>query len=144
MAFFKLDDFTGFCDCIMFSKVFSKFEDFIMPEACVVALGLLESSGDAVKLNIEEIIPIEKSRERFTKYLKIVFDSERLEPAKIFDLKRVLNNNPGNFPVILELINNGSKPRLFHLKNFKVKLANSFLNEIQKLLGEESVLFIPK
>ncbi|HOJ19335.1 MAG TPA: DNA polymerase III subunit alpha [Ignavibacteriaceae bacterium] len=144
MAFFKLDDFTGFCDCIMFASTYSKFAGFIKDEACVMVIGKLESSGDAVKLNAEEIIPMEKARERFTKYLKIIIDREKYDPESIKTLKEILLKHQGAMSVIIELINNGDDRNRFVLKQMKIKLTNTFINEVQKLYGEESVWLVPK
>ena len=144
MAFFKLDDFTGYCDCVMFATLYAKFGAYIKEEACVVVLGKLESSGDAVKLNAEEIIPMEKARERFTKYFKITVDCEKYEASTIKDLKDVLEKHPGNLPVIIELINNGDENSSFIIKLLKAKLTNAFIHEVQKLFGEESVWLVPK
>jgi len=144
MAFFKLDDFTGYCDCIMFASNYARFSEYIKEEACVIVMGKLESSGDAVKLNAEEIFPMDKVRERFTKYFKITIDCEKYEASAIKELKNILAKHEGNLSVIVELLNNGDERSSFILKQFKAKLTNAFIHEVQKLFGEESVWLVPK
>lgn len=69
MAFFKLDDFSGSCECLMFSKVYKEFGDCIQEESTVLVKGKLESSGDAVKLHVDEAIPLEDAKSTMAKKL---------------------------------------------------------------------------
>ena len=61
MAFFTLDDFSGSCECLMFSKIYEKYGKYVKEEECVFIIGDTESSGDAIKLHINEVIPSERS-----------------------------------------------------------------------------------
>jgi len=63
MAFFTLDDFSGSCECLMFSKVYEKFGQYIKEEECVFIIGNTESSGDAIKLQINEVVPLKDAKE---------------------------------------------------------------------------------
>ena len=62
MAFFKLDDFSGSCECLMFSKVYENYGKFIQEEECVLIIGKPESSGDAIKLHIDKVIPLQETK----------------------------------------------------------------------------------
>jgi len=64
MAFFTLDDFSGSCECLMFSKVYEKFGQYIKEEECVFIIGNTESSGDAIKLQINEVVPLKDAKEK--------------------------------------------------------------------------------
>ncbi|MEO8399602.1 MAG: DNA polymerase III subunit alpha, partial [Ignavibacteriaceae bacterium] len=144
MAFFTLDDFSGSCECLMFSKTYEKFSDFIEEEECVIMIGTPESSGDAIKLHIEDVIPIKNARKRFTQSVKIVFDKEKNNEKTIKLLKSILDKYKGNFPIFLHHCSNGSKPKIFFLEEFKVDLSDDFVAEITNLLGEDSLTFSRK
>jgi DNA polymerase-3 subunit alpha len=141
MAFFTLDDFSGSCECLMFSKTYEKFGKYIKEEDCVFIVGDTESSGDAIKLHINEVIPLKDAKEKFTESVKLFFEKTRNKPETISLLKEIFNKHTGKIPVYLHFFNNGSKPRFFLLKNFRVKITDEFVKEIVAVLGEDSILF---
>jgi DNA polymerase-3 subunit alpha len=140
MAFFTLDDFSGSCETLMFSKIYEKYGQFVKEEECVFILGRPESSGDAIKLHIEEVIPLEEASDRFTQSVKIILGKESNSVGKISELKELLVKHNGNIPVYIHLPANGSKPRMFFLKDLRVKISREFIESVTKLLGEDSVI----
>jgi DNA polymerase-3 subunit alpha len=142
MAFFNLDDFTGSCECLMFASVYEKFGEYVKEESAILLLGKTESSGDAVKVHVDEIIPIEKVKERFTKYVKIIIDKEKYNEDVVLPLKELLNKFHGNFPVMLEVLNVIKGRDLFILKQFRIDPSAKLISAVQNLLGEESVVLL--
>ena len=98
-----------------------------------------ESSGDTIKLHIDDVFPLEDARNRFLQSVKIIFDEKNHGAEKISSLKKILERNKGNTPLYLHLASNGSKPRLFFLKDFRIKMTNEFINSVTELLGEDSI-----
>ncbi|MDP3830175.1 MAG: OB-fold nucleic acid binding domain-containing protein, partial [Ignavibacteriaceae bacterium] len=144
MAFFNLDDFTGSCECLMFASVYEKFGEYVKEESAILLLGKTESSGDAVKVHVDEIIPIEKVKERFTKYVKIIIDKEKYNEEVVRPLKELLNKHQGNFPVMLEVLNVIKGRDLFILKQFRIEPSAKLISAVQNLLGEESIVLLGK
>jgi DNA polymerase III subunit alpha len=140
MAFFTLDDFSGSCECLMFSKIYEKYGKYIKEEDCVFIVGDTESSGDAIKLHINEVIPLKEAKEKFTESVKLFFEKSRNTTETISELKKILTKHSGKIPVYLHFFHNGSKPRFFLLKNFRVKISDEFVKEIVAVLGEDSIL----
>lgn len=144
MAFFSLDDLSGSCECLMFASSYEKYGKLVQSESPVMIIGKLESSGDAVKLHVDEIIPLEKVRDKYTKFVKLIFDSARFEESVLIKIKSLLEKNKGDYPVLLELINNGVDCKIFNLKPYRIKITSVFIKDVQKLIGEDSILLIPK
>ncbi len=144
MAFFTMDDLSGSCDCIMFSKSYKDYADLIAIESCVMVIATPESSGDAVKLNISEVYALEKVKQQFTKYIKLFIDKERIEASKMGLLMKILEKHSGDVPVLLETTNGGSKNPIFRLPNHKVKLTSQLFAELWKFLGDDMIILIPK
>ncbi len=144
MAFFTLDDFSGSCESLMFSKIYEKCGQYLQEERCVFIIGRPESSGDAIKLHIDEVIPLEDARARFTQSVKINFDTEKNAPEKIHQMKKVMDKYKGNFPVYLHLFNGAQRARLFFLRDYRVDITDYFLSELNDLLGEDSVILSKK
>ncbi len=140
MAFFKLDDFSGSCECLMFSKAFQEYEEFISTESTLLVKGRLESSGDAVKLNADEVIPLEEARIKLTKKLLIYLNSSSHDIPTIDSLMNLFELNEGNIPVFLS-VNSEGKKRDFST-DIKVNLTTNLIKSIQKVLGNNSIRYI--
>ncbi|OGU75150.1 MAG: DNA polymerase III subunit alpha [Ignavibacteria bacterium RBG_16_34_14] len=144
MVFFTLDDFSGSCEALMFSKVFDQYGKYIKEEECVFIVGRPESSGDAIKIHIEKVMPIEEARETYTESIKILLNKEKLSPEKISVLKKILEKHKGNVPVFISLADNGSNPRKFSLRELRVNVSNEFITDMQQTLGEDSLVLFNK
>jgi DNA polymerase-3 subunit alpha len=144
MAFFKLDDLSGACEAIMFAKSYEKYRALIKEEEPVFILGRPESSGDTIKLHIEEVMSINSARERFTTSLSIYCEKEKFTEEKVFELKEILNGFKGNYPVYLHIYNNGDKRRDFSLSRFSVSLEDELFASIYRSLGDDSVVLNSK
>ncbi len=140
MAFFTMDDFSGSCECLMFSKIFSEFGKHILLEGTVMVKGTLESSGDTVKIHTEEIYPLSEVRKMLTKKLVLVYDTSSLEGDVIAQLKDIFEKHPGEIPVYLLLKDNGDQ-KDFYL-DFKINLSDKFVASIKNILGEESIRYL--
>ncbi|PIW69362.1 MAG: DNA polymerase III subunit alpha, partial [Ignavibacteriales bacterium CG12_big_fil_rev_8_21_14_0_65_30_8] len=139
MAFITLDDFSGSCECLMFATTYEKYGQYIEEEKCFIIVGKPESSGDNIKIHIEELTPMEQVKEKFTKSIKINLDEQYFGEKELSKLKSILNENKGNIPIYLHLKNNGSKGKLFFLKDFKVNPSNEFIRSMNTILGEDSI-----
>jgi len=144
MAFFKLDDFSGSCECLMFSKVYEEYGKYIYEEECVLITGRTESSGDAIKLHIDKVIPLHETKDELTESLRIQIDKKRHPVEKISELKNILDTSEGNIPLYIDLLSNGSKPARFTLKNKRVSITDDLIRDITGCLGEDSVTFVCK
>ncbi len=145
MAFFKLDDLTGSCECLMFSKAYDEFGKFVEDEEAIFAVGNLESSGDAVKMQVNKVIPMKKIANELTESLKLQISKEKISSEKLGELKNILMNNEGSIPVFINLTENGSdKGKLFSLQEIRVKITSELLKSLTNLLGEESLILKSK
>lgn len=144
MAFFTVDDFYGSCECLMFAKVYEKYGQFIREEECVFLIGRPESSGDAIKIHTDEVIPLGDARDKFTQSIKIIIDRKNNTAENILQLKEVFKKHPGKIPLYLHLADNGSEPRLFFLKDFKIDLSENFIKSVTEILGENSISLTKK
>jgi len=141
MAFFKLDDFTGSCECLMFSKVFAHYENLIELESTILVSGKLESSGDTAKFHVDEAYPLNEVKQKFTKRIGLILDSTIHQVNLVTTIKQIMEEYEGTIPVIVCVKENGSM-REFHI-NYKISLNSEFISKVKKLLGEESVVYFP-
>ena len=139
MAFFTIDDFSGSCECIMFSKIFANDGEYVEEEESVLIVGKLESSGDAVKIHVNKLLPLDRAREDLSKSINININKDVVSADKISLLKPILENNKGNTPVFLSLGKNGSRGSLYSLKEYRVKVSEDLIKDVTTLLGAESL-----
>lgn len=140
MAFFKLVDLTGSAECIIFSDAYMKYEEWIKEEEPVMAYGITESSGDRIKLQVEKVLPLEKVKYELTKSINLILRADELGLETIDVLKNIFEKNSGKYPVFLIVLENGGKPRTFHLPNYKISLSNEILKDLTEVLGEENII----
>lgn len=144
MVFFTIDDFTGSCECLMFSKVYVDFGKYVQKEEAVFVIGNLESSGDAVKMHVNKLLPMDLARMELSGSIRINVVKERVPAEKLLELQSVLENHSGKTPVFLQLFSNGNRSSVYALKNHRVELSNHLFNKLAELFGEDSFLLIPK
>ncbi len=139
MAFFKLDDFSGSCDCIMFSKVYKDYVELIFPESTIMAVGKLESSGDAVKLQVEEAYPLSEVKNKFAKRLGIILDPSIHNLELIDEMQNLFKEFDGNTPVFLYVKENGTYKEF--IAGYQVRVDDELIEFLKKLLGIENLLY---
>ncbi|MFC2094107.1 DNA polymerase III subunit alpha [Bacteroidota bacterium] len=144
MAFFTIDDFSGSCECLMFSKVYDDFGHFLKEEEPVFILGDLESSGDTVKIHVNKVLPMENARKELAQSVKIIIDKEKNSIEKLSALKSILQKYDGKIPVFIHLNNNGSRGKLFSLEQHRVLLNEKFIQDVRNLLGNDSIILNSK
>lgn len=141
MAFFKLDDFTGSCECLMFSKVYAEYQSFIEEEETVYIVGNLESSGDSIKMQVKKVLPLKKAANELTESLKLTINKDKIAAENLLELKKILSSSEGSIPVFIHLSENGSnKGKLFSLSDIRIKITSDLLKSLIDLLGEDSVI----
>jgi DNA polymerase-3 subunit alpha len=144
MAFFKIDDFTGSCECLMFSKVYADYGKYVQKEEPVFVIGNLESSGDTVKMHVNKLLPIEIARNELSGSIRINIFRDRTQPEKLIELQSLLEMFPGKIPVFIHLFNNGNRSSVYALKNHRIDLTSELFNKLNELFGEDSFLLSPK
>jgi DNA polymerase-3 subunit alpha len=144
MAFFTIDDFSGSCECLMFSKVYDDFGKYLREEEPVFILGDLESSGDTVKIHVNKVLPMEIARNELAQSVKIVIDKDKNSVEQLLSLKSILQKYNGKLPVFIHLNNNGSRGSLFSLEQYRVSLNEKFIQDVRNLFGNDSIILNSK
>ncbi|QOJ28522.1 MAG: DNA polymerase III subunit alpha [Ignavibacteriales bacterium] len=140
MAFLTINDLTGACECMMFSSVYEKCGEMLEPEKVFLFQGYTEKAGDNLKLRLENVIPVEASRDMLTKYIEIIIDRDNHTPEIISELEPVLKKHKGNLPVHIRLLSSGEyDDQKFRLRSITVSNNPGTIEEITRLVGENFV-----
>ena len=140
MAFVTLEDFTGKADCIVFSDAFQKYAGVLTPESMVMVIGKGETTGDLLKILVNEVIPMEKVRERFTKSISLSVNLDVISEDTIQQLRAIMERHRGKCSCYINVVGGGlSKKSLYLARNVSVEPSAQFIALVKQLLGPASV-----
>ncbi|HLE32126.1 MAG TPA: DNA polymerase III subunit alpha [Bacteroidota bacterium] len=140
MAFVSLEDFTGKGECIVFSDAFQKYSSVLTPDAMVMVIGKGEVSGDTVKILVNEVIPMEQVREKFTRSVNLLVDLDKVSENTVIELRKVLEEHRGKCLCYLTVTGGGlQRNSLYLTRRHVVNPDGAFLAAIRQLLGPTAV-----
>jgi len=142
MAFVSIEDFTGKGECIFFSDPFTKYQHLIVNDAMLMVVGKGESTGDLLRILVNEVYPMEKVKEKFTRSIILSINVDAVREQAILDLRKLLEQNPGNCPCYISLEGAQRARSMYHSPRYRVDPTDRFQEGVKTLLGDRSVRFI--
>jgi DNA polymerase-3 subunit alpha len=142
MAFATIEDYTGQLETIIFSDSYEKFKDILTIEKMILVTGRLSTrEGEAAKVIVNEVVPLEKLGERFN--CQLVIKVDKLCTDKIIESAlSSLEKYSGPVPVILAARENGSEV-FIKSRKYSVNIDFQLLNALKELLGETGAYLRP-
>lgn len=142
MAFVTLEDFKGTTEMIIFSDCYEKGKDHIFEDNIVMMQGRVSTrEGEAPKVIVNDLYPLDSLSERFDCQLVIKLDEETPE-RKLVAVENVLGKNLGKTPVIFAARRNGDE-YFIRSKRFAVAPNQKLLLKLKEILGDSSVYLQP-
>lgn len=140
MAFVTLEDFTGKGECVVFSDPYKKYESLLRPEGMIMAVGRADTEGESLKIIVNDIIPLDSVRERFTKSVNLVVDLDRATVDTVVELRKVLEEHRGKCLCYIT-VTGGGRPNnsLYLTRRHEVNPSGEFLHAVKQLLGSRAV-----
>ncbi len=138
MAFVTIEDFTGRADLIVFSDAFAKFQQHLQPDSMIMVTGKGEANGDALKIVVQEVFPMEKVREKFTKSIVLAININDIKEHTIVELRKLIERNQGNCTCYFDVFTSDQHMK-YHTKKYTIEPSDEFLTEVKKILGPQSV-----
>jgi hypothetical protein len=83
----------------------------------------------------------EEARKLFTESIIINLDKEKNNVDTLKTLKAVLNKHKGNLPFFIHLFDGGVRPRIFEFNNLRLQLSDGLIEELTRIVGEDSITF---
>jgi len=140
MAFVGLEDFSGKAECIVFADPFAKYQPFLHSDAMVMVIGKGEVNGDLLKILVNEVYPMEKVREKFTKSIILSINVNDIQENTIVQLRDLMEKSKGNCSCYLS-VTNLAWTKKFHTRRFMIEPSDQFIAEVRKMFGPESIRF---
>ena len=140
MAFVTVEDFTGKADCIVFSDAFQKHNKILVPDSMVMVIGKGETTGDLLKILVNDVIPMENVRERYTKSIALSVDLDVVSEDTVQRLRMIMEKHRGKCPCYLNVKGGGlAKNSIYLARNVSVEPTSQFFGLVKQLLGPSSI-----
>lgn len=135
---FNLVDLFGSGECVAFSKLYEAKMHLFENDKLVVVRGTPDENGDKIKLIAEEIYSVDAFLEIYTKNIILNIYEKNTDSKNIYSIKEVVEKFPGNSNLFFNLIN-GSQPRAFKSREFKIKATKELISNLKNIVGENNL-----
>ncbi len=142
MAFFDMDCLGGHAEVIAFSDCFKSYSNLIEEGNVVFVKGKPSDGTDFSDLKImgDEIIPVDRVRDRLSQRLNIKFPKGEIRPEDVDELMTMAKRYPGECRLVFHLPNNGSpRPMKVMAHNIKISTEKDFIRKLRDKYGKDNV-----
>ena len=166
MAFFTLEGLVGHAEIVVFSDLYTRIRDLLTIDAKVFVIGRQSTRGsfpgngqgngatgsngfqpaDGLKVVAEDILPLEELRQRLAKRINVRLRLSRLDSEVIQKIRSLSDQYRGTCELWLHvaddtLPDDGAAGPLRRIRSTAVQVssAQSFLNDLRALIGDENV-----
>ncbi len=93
IAFVRVEQYTGSCECVFWSDAYQKYQGLLKPDAVLVFVGKVETSGPNVKLMVDEVLTLEMASERLAHGYVVRIDPNTVRDEHLEALRRRCNTS---------------------------------------------------
>jgi DNA polymerase-3 subunit alpha len=141
-ARFKLEDFTGTVECVLWPDDFVRHKDDVRDDRICFVKGAVERNREEPGLIVSRILTIEQAQRELTKGLVLLLNLNVHGPDVVEGVARVLRRAPGGCPVYLQVHDAaGRRSFLKTSAEYGVNPATCPVEELETVLGQGSVKF---
>jgi DNA polymerase-3 subunit alpha len=144
IAFVGLEDFTGKAECIFWSDTYARYRAVLKEDALVMVIGKAQIAGsDAIKITVEEMIPLEDVPARFAKGFHITVKRDASSPQDIQRAHEVLRRFPGAGEIYFSVYTSSNElAQRYKSQTVKVAPSDAAAEELIKIFGHKQVRFL--
>jgi len=138
IAFVRIEQFGGSCECVFWSDKYKQFSEVLKPDAILVFTGKAEVSGTTVKIFTEEVFSMEQAQQRLSKGYVIRIDTDKVADDQLRQLKEYCETSNGTDN--LRFIINRPSGKVQYDTSVKVKASDDTTAYLTKIFGDANVL----
>lgn len=140
MAFARLEDLSGACEVLVFSRCFAEYEELLKSDEPIWIRGAVHLDGDDegaknTKLRANQVMLLSDVRANAARDMELVLDVELVDEKSLQRLKDLLRRSPGDVP---------TRMTLRQVKHFETRIAlpqQFWVSPTEELLGGVKRLF---
>jgi len=141
-ARFRLEDFTGTVECVMWPDDYIRYKDLVAEDRICFVRAAIERSREEPGLIVGRILTIEQAQRELTKGLVLILSLDIHGPHHIDAVSRILQRSPGACPVYLKILDSAGKRSLLKAgEAFGINPATVATGELETLLGHGRIKF---
>jgi len=145
MAILSLGDLNDFIEVLVFPRAYRKSPEIVKKDALVYVSGKLNLREEEPKIVAEEIIPIEKVKEKFTKSVLIKMTISDPEENAMARVKEALKRSNGTTPVFIDLMSpDGRRVRMTTDEDLFVSARDTLISEVEEVVGIGNIKFLTR
>ena len=134
-----MQDLVGSCEVVVFPSVYRETSNLIQKDQLIFVRGKVDARDDP-KILADEIVPIDEVPKRFTRLVAINLKTAGLVPDTLKEVRRILLRHKGTVPIYISLMDPKGRRTVFDSgENLKVETSDALFDELEALLGENSV-----
>ena len=137
MVFMRLDDVIGSAEVVVFNSVYAAARELLLVDAVLVVKARIDHKEGETKLIALEVAGFEATPER--KEVRLKLDARQAGAGIIRELAAVVQDFPGEAPVVVDLDTSEGPRTLQFGTDYRVKPEPDFFAEVKALLGEAAV-----
>jgi DNA polymerase-3 subunit alpha len=139
-AAFKLEDFAGSAECVVWPDDLLRCKDVVVEDAVCIVQGTVKRDREEPLLVLNRILTLEQARREMATGLYLLLKLGVHSPLDIDALARVLRQTPGNCPVYLTVRDPAGRKSVLKLgRDFGINPATYAKHELEAILGPDSV-----
>jgi len=140
---YKLEDFTGSTECVMWPDVYERFKELVAEDRiCFVAAVVERTTREEPGLVVNRVMTVEQAQRERTTGLVLDLGLDAHDAMHVEAAARVLQRNPGNCPVFVYIRDGaGKQARLKAADEFRVNPVPLVKGELEMILGQGRVQF---
>ena len=145
-AVMRLEDLDSNIECLVFPQVYEEVKDLLVENKPVFILGNINSRDeeDAKKITTENMMAIEDVPLVYTNEIHVALHEASTKADSMKQLRDICKEYPGKTLTILRVTcTDGEIAFIEAGKDYNVSVNQELTHKIKKLLGEDSLRFIP-
>jgi DNA polymerase III subunit alpha len=142
MLFAALEDFTGQGEMVCFSREFDRVQQYVQVDEIVLVRGNTEVRGGAVKIVVQDVMPMWKVREQMVRSLILVIDDAVVTEDDILKLRDLCDTYRGHAKLYFDLIDPAlpTGRQRIRSRNYVVDPVPEFMAGVARLVGRDNVI----
>ncbi len=138
IAFVKVEQYSGSCECVFWSDKFRQFAEVLQPDAVLVFIGKCEINGDNVKIFVDEALTLEQAEKKLTKGYLIRVNPDQVEYDTLKQLRDRCNTSDAMDSLKFLVVK--GEGRVQYTSMLKIKASKETTKFLTESFGDGNVL----
>ena len=142
MAIVTLEDLNGSVEVILWPEIYATIENILSDDDPILVQGTVDSDGNQPKVIAKKVCLLKEAKEHWEGKVHIRFRTLGLEKDTLISTKKILEKYKGGNETFVEFLFPSNRVRKLSVdENLKVKPCDEIVQEIETVLGKDSIRF---